>query len=109
MMTLYPGARFVDVTGNPHTALEAIAGASTIVSSSLHGIVLADAFGLPRMWDWFDGVQAQGFKFRDYGSVVGAFEPGEWRQPVVDHIKNDLRGALDLALDPHPNLVGEAK
>lgn len=94
MLTTYPGTRFVDVTGPPMRALQMISGAAKVISSSLHGIVLADAFGVPRMWDWFDGVQGGGFKFADHGSVVGAFEPGEWHQPDVSHIQQELRECL---------------
>lgn len=96
MRTLYTTARFVDVTGNPTKAIQIIADAERVVSSSLHGIVLADAFGVPRMWDWFDGVQAQGFKFRDYGTVVGAFNPGEWHQPTnLPSLRTELRSRLN--------------
>ena len=99
MMTLYPGARFVDVRGDPMDALVAIADAERVVSSSLHGIVLADAFGKPRLWDWFGGTQAGGFKFHDYGSVVGAFEPGEWKQVDASSTKKELRQCLSQHLN----------
>ena len=81
--------------GNPNDALQAIADAGAVVASSLHGIVLADAFNVPRMWDWFDGVQARGFKFHDYGSVVGEFEPGQWCQPEITQIQRGLRECLN--------------
>jgi len=97
MRNLYPDAEFVDVTGPVADALTAIGTAERVISSSLHGIVLADAFGLPRMWDYFDGTQSQGFKFRDYGTVVGTFEPGEWKTAppgLVDDVKAGLRSCL---------------
>ena len=98
MLALYPGCRFVDVMGDPWRALQAIADAGRVVSSSLHGIVLADAFGIPRTWEWFDGVQGRGFKFRDYGSVVGEFEPDQWAQPDVSGIQRELRECLSLSV-----------
>ena len=94
----WPTATFVDVTGDPHEAIATIASARRVIASSLHGLVLADAFGIPRMWDWFDGVQGGGFKFEDYGSVVGAFEPGEWHQPDVTHIKRELKECLSVSV-----------
>jgi pyruvyltransferase len=46
-----------------------------IVTSSLHGMILADSFGIPRRLelvpDW-DPSQGGDFKFRDYGESVGA-------------------------------------
>jgi pyruvyltransferase len=97
MKVQYPEAVFVDVRQAPGEALPLIAGAERIISSSLHGLVLADAFGIPRQWEWFDGVQSDGFKFRDYGSVVGAFEPGEWVEadlPLVETTRSELRACL---------------
>ena len=99
MRELYPTARFVDVKADPTQAIQAIADSERVIASSLHGIVLADALGKPRMWDWFDGTQGRGFKFADYGTVVGAFEPGEWQEPDVNHTKKELRECLKSALE----------
>ena len=98
MLPLYPGSRFVNVMGYPMKALQAIANAKAVISSSLHGIVLADAFGIPRMWDWFDGIQAQGFKMYDYGTVVGTFEPGEWKTPNVFGLKKELTACRTVSV-----------
>lgn len=100
MMTLYPGSRFVDVTGDVTKAITAIANAGQVVSSSLHGLVLADAFGIPRMWDWFDGVQGKGFKFEDYGTVMGPFEPGQWVEvgAQAQRVKAELRECLSVSV-----------
>ena len=99
MRETYREGVFVDVVDDVLEALRLISGASRVVSSSLHGIVFADSYGVTRMWDWFDGVQARGFKFRDYGTVLGSFEPGEWYKPdpgLVKDIKDGLRGCLTL-------------
>jgi pyruvyltransferase len=42
----------------------------TVLSSSLHGLVTADALGVPNAWIYFgDRVQGGSFKFRDYVSA----------------------------------------
>lgn len=97
MKMFHPDAVFVDVTEKAEVTLPLIAGADRIISSSLHGLVLADALGIPRQWEWFDRVQGRGFKFRDYGSVVGGFDPGEWhtaRASLVEAVRSELSECL---------------
>jgi hypothetical protein len=89
-----PGATFGDVLGDPILLLRQIREADVVISSSLHGLIFADALGVPRVWDWFDGVPFEGFKFRDYAALVGRFNPGdEVKVPesLVDEIASGLR------------------
>ena len=43
-----------------------------VISSSLHGLILSDAYGVPNVWATFSELLAGGrFKFEDYYSAVG--------------------------------------
>lgn len=45
-----------------------------IISSSLHGLILSDAYGVPNQWITFATLPGGVFKFEDYYSAVGKAE-----------------------------------
>jgi pyruvyltransferase len=79
----YPKAHLIDVRRPPLEVIAAIGSCARIISSSLHGIVVADSYGIPRRWEPHARTQGDGFKFRDHATVVGPFEPGQWA--TADH------------------------
>jgi hypothetical protein len=51
--------------------LENLAGCESVASSSLHGLIFAEALQVPNVWiELSDKVLGGGFKFRDWFSVV---------------------------------------
>lgn len=51
--------------------IDKICSCEMIASSSLHGLIVSDAYGIPNCWVEFNGkVQAGFFKYWDYGSSV---------------------------------------
>lgn len=82
-----PMGMALDPAGDPEQLIRAAASCQRIVSSSLHGLVLADALGIPSMWDPHPlNNEADGFKFRDYASAYGErIEPYQWR--VADQVQ----------------------
>jgi len=101
----YPFGRLIDVNQPPAHVVSEIASCERVISSSLHGIVVADAFGLPRQAELFPQACIDGgdFKFRDYASALGETPRfGEmWRAPrdEVERVQDGLLAALAVAVD----------
>lgn len=64
--------KIISPFNDPLTVVSDIAKCKKIVSSSLHGIVVADAFGIPRRAELFARAKREGgdYKFRDYASSI---------------------------------------
>lgn len=70
----------IDVTQRWMDVVDAIRGCSIVISSSLHGIIVAEAYGIPAVWvRASDRVLGGSFKFDDYYHSTGR-EP---RPPVA--------------------------
>lgn len=85
----------IDVYGDVKNVLRQIAGCECVLSSSLHGLVAADAFGVPNARiKLSDKVRGNDFKFRDYYSV---YELQENTQPFAAEQIDDrtIRRVLD--------------
>lgn len=87
----------IDITGPFDEVMERFSACERIVTSSLHGIILADALGIPRRWEDSPAVYGQGFKFADYALGMGIpCVPGKWHEADQRIIRNktiELYGA----------------
>lgn len=91
MKSEYPNSVFIDVKAEPMEVLKTIASCKAIVSTSLHGLIIADSFNIPNLWcESSDKIIGEGFKYRDYYSSYGLnVEPFNLRNgdiPSVDNI-----------------------
>ncbi len=74
--------KVIDVRESPLEVLRQIGSCGKIVTSSLHGMIVADAFGLPRRVEYCPELskpsEGGDFKFRDYSESIHApFEFGK--------------------------------
>ncbi len=51
---------------NPFEIIDEILSCEKIISSSLHGLILADVYKVPNSWVFFEGFEKSEFKFQDY-------------------------------------------
>lgn len=70
----YPDSFVIDLSDeNPLNAIDQILQCEKVISSSLHGIIAANAYGIPAAWAKFsDRLHGDGIKFEDYFTSVKA-------------------------------------
>lgn len=99
----FPYGRFIDPRQPAQRVVEEIASCRAIISSSLHGIIVADAFGIPRQAELFPNALNEGgdFKYRDYCSVFDEHPHFGRMHRVhrhkVERIQDELMAALQIA------------
>jgi pyruvyltransferase len=105
--------RVIDVMADPVAVIETIASCDFIVSSSLHGLVIADSFGIPNLWVTLEPRLFGGrWKFDDYYGAFGLqmhpvpLSPGfdldfhliytvaDYARPGLEALKDRLLGAF---------------
>jgi hypothetical protein len=66
----------IDPTGDPWQVIVDIAASELVMSQSLHGLIIADAFAIPNLWIAPSPAMIGGrFKFDDYFSTLDAPKP----------------------------------
>jgi Polysaccharide pyruvyl transferase len=90
----------IDVGDDPIEVVRQIASCGKIVTSSLHALIIADAFGIPRRFEYTPRFDKEGgdFKFRDYSqSIDTPFEVGKLIRANrfgVERVQNELFDVL---------------
>ena len=71
MVEAHPVLDLIDVRGDALEVCRQIAGCAHVVSSSLHGLIVADSFGVPNTWLSPEGIHAAPkLKFLDYAAGI---------------------------------------
>lgn len=100
----YPYGHFIDAAGKPEHVIAEIASCKRIISSGLHGLIVADSFGIPRQAERHNAGPQEGgdFKYLDYQSIYSDSDVhwGEmWLAPraEVERTQAGLLSALKVA------------
>ena len=95
--------KVIDIRGPLWSTVNALCECEHIVSTSLHGLILADAYGIPNAWAKLgDAIPGGTFKFTDYYSSIGARDvlPTVGLTESVDELcRASLRREVALDLD----------
>ena len=103
-----PAILVINVANPWPTVVDAIRSCEVILSSSLHGLIVAEAYGIPASWIKIsDRLKGGNFKFNDYYLATGRAEtePTRWNGQVNDAVRRIAQG---LEFNPLP-LLGAAK
>jgi pyruvyltransferase len=114
---LDPQVRIIDIEASIEDFVRDVKSCDVILSSSLHGLICADSYGISNTWIKLSGDVVGGdFKFRDYRAAIGAGEPLAVKvmdqtrlDPIVSatnkyEIDIDLSKLLSACPFLHPNV-----
>lgn len=71
LLAAIPGSRLINVFSPVRQVLEEIASCDFVLSSSMHGLIVADSFGVPNQWLLLSRGRISEYKFADYYSAFG--------------------------------------
>lgn len=89
-----PETQIIDLLRPVEEVVNRVLECDMIISSSLHGLIVAHAYGKPALWVRFsDKVLGDGTKFRDYLLSIGhdSYEPLN-----LEHLDKDLKTILSF-------------
>lgn len=85
---------FIDITSNVEKFIDTINQCDYVLSSSLHGLIVSDAYNIPNRWvKLSSNVVGDGFKFKDYFMSVNRFDTEPIGLSFINN-KNDLINIL---------------
>jgi pyruvyltransferase len=94
-----------------HEVLRRVLECDLVLTTSLHGLILAESYGVPARWIATPGLEEGTFKFRDYFSSTGReFDPAEQFRDLGDALEQyqsgdgrcSADGTAGVAWNPEP-------
>ncbi len=100
------GVTVIDVQARPQTVARRIASCRVIVTTSLHGLVVADSFGIPAVWLRLSkSLYGGDFKYRDHETVA---RPSRTRGLDLEEV-DSLSSAMTAAVPADETSVTRAR
>ncbi len=88
----------IDINADIENFILHVQQCKTIVSSSLHGLITANSFGIPATWVKFsNNIVGGNFKYLDYYASAGIYDI----EPIVVHHAVDLKSVLKKSVLPN--------
>lgn len=98
---------FIDISQATRDFVSQVNQCDFILSSALHGLICADAFGIPNRWLVISGnVEGGDYKFRDYYSVYESItmpQPVDLREEIIED--RDVDRFKEDYVDVSPKIV----
>lgn len=92
----FPKSIMIDLKMDAVSVIEKITQCEAIISSSLHGLIVADCYGIPNRWVVVSNKpKGDGFKYRDYysgyGLDIAPLDLNKEDMPTINNIYDDYR------------------
>ncbi|MFA1822251.1 polysaccharide pyruvyl transferase family protein [Virgibacillus oceani] len=93
----YDNSVLIDLTVDPLSVVKTISECEVVISSALHGLIVADSFGIPNMrLIYTDKLLGDGYKFDDYYSgfnlySIEPFDLNNSNYPSINQIIDDYK------------------
>lgn len=101
-----PGVRVIDVERGGSEVCSEISACSIVFSSSLHGLIVADAFGIPNQRLKFGGnLKGGDFKFLDYASALDRNSVTAYELTFPEQIYSLAEAEIDVFYQKHVDRV----
>lgn len=96
--TYGPGVKLIDFArGDVEEVIRDMLSCRRILSSSLHGLIVADAYGIPNAWLASGTPRGGEFKFHDYFASVRKLRPAQTFDPAAQDVTAGLlRDSLEF-------------
>lgn len=93
----YKNSLLINLADDPLKVIEQMASCECIISTSLHGLIVADSFGIPnKRLVYTDNLKGDGYKFNDYYSAFGLTEHkitdlNKMKAPSIESVFDDYQ------------------